>query len=54
MKLQNKIPLYVVAVILVIGGLGGMAVLSIQKRASTEQFKDTASALTVTILNSLE
>jgi signal transduction histidine kinase len=54
MKLQNKIPLYVVAVILVIGGLGSIAILSIQKKASEEQFKETASALTVTILNGLE
>ncbi len=54
MKLQNKIPLYVVMVILVLGGLGSMTVLSIQRQASTNQFQETASALTATILNGLE
>ena len=54
MKLQNKIPLYVVSVILVLGVLGSAAVLSIQRQASTHQFEETASALTATILNGLQ
>ncbi len=54
MRLQTKISLYVVAVMLVVGGLGAAAVYTIQKRASTHQFEETTAALTATILNGLE
>ncbi len=54
MKLQQKIPLYVIAVMLLVGGLGAVALLSSQKSASTQMFEDTSSTLTDTILNSLE
>ncbi len=54
MKLQNKIPLYIVSIILVIGVVGSIAIISVQKRASTRQFEDTASAISINILNGLE
>src|SRR5665811_1997607 len=54
MKLQQKIPLYVVTVMLLVGGVGALALLSSQKQSSTELFSETTSTLTETILNSLE
>ena len=54
MKLQNKIPLYVVAIVLLVGGAGAIAVLSIQRQASTDQFKQTAMALTSAISSTLQ
>ncbi len=54
MKLQNKIPLYVVAIVLLVGGAGAIAVLSIQRQASTDQFEQTAKALTSAISSTLQ
>lgn len=54
MKLQNKIPLYVVLIMLILGSLGVVAVLTIQNRADNRHFEQMASALTATILNGLE
>ncbi|MBI5869618.1 MAG: response regulator [Actinobacteria bacterium] len=54
MKLQQKIPLYVITVMLLVGGMGALALLSSQKQSSTQLFSETASTLTDTILNSLE
>ncbi len=54
MKLQNKIPLYVVLIMLVLGSLGVVAVITIQTRDDNNHFEDMASALTATILNGLE
>jgi len=54
MKLQQKIPLYVITVMLLVGGMGALALLSSQKQSSTRLFSETASTLTDTILNSLE
>ncbi|MHB8791929.1 MAG: response regulator [Thermoleophilia bacterium] len=54
MKLQQKIPLYVITVMLLVGGMGALALLSSQKQSSTHLFSETASTLTDTILNSLE
>ncbi|MHB8859803.1 MAG: response regulator [Thermoleophilia bacterium] len=54
MKLQQKIPLYVIAVMLLVGGLGALALLTSQRSTSTHMFEDTSSTLTDTILNGLE
>jgi len=54
MKLQNKIPLFVVAVMLLVGIMGGVALLSSQEHASTNQFEQTASALNAAVSDSLE
>ncbi|MHB9111271.1 MAG: response regulator [Thermoleophilia bacterium] len=54
MKLQQKIPLYVITIMLLVGGMGSLALLSSQKQSSTRLFEETASTLTDTILNSLE
>src|SRR5665811_1462695 len=54
MKLQQKIPLFVIVIMLMVGGLGGLALLASQKSASTHMFEETTSTLTDTILNSLE
>ena len=54
MKLQQKIPLYVIAVMLLVGGLGALALLASQRNTSTHMFEDTSSTLTDTILNGLE
>ncbi len=54
MKLQQKIPLYVVAVMLLVGGLGAFALLASQRSASTNMFEDAFSVLTRTILNGLD
>ncbi|MDO8736117.1 MAG: response regulator, partial [Thermoleophilia bacterium] len=54
MKLQQKIPLYVITVMLLVGGMGALALLSSQKQSSTRLFEETSSTLTDTILNSLE
>ncbi|MHB8158908.1 MAG: response regulator [Thermoleophilia bacterium] len=54
MKLQQKIPLFIIVILLMVGGLGGLALLASQKSASTHMFEETASTLTDTILNSLE
>jgi diguanylate cyclase (GGDEF)-like protein len=54
MKLQHKIPLYVIAVILLVGGTGAIAILSSQSSASTHQFEETSVVLTDTIRNGLE
>jgi diguanylate cyclase (GGDEF)-like protein len=54
MKLQQKIPLYVIVIMLMVGGLGGLLLLASQKSASTHMFEETASTLTDTILNSLD
>ncbi len=54
MKLQNKIPLYVVLIMLILGSLGVIAVIVIQNRADNRHFEQMASALTATILNGLE
>lgn len=54
MKLQQKIPLYVVAIMLIVGMIGIWPVVTVQKRASVNQFEETASAITTTILSGLE
>ena len=54
MKLQNKIPLYVVIIILLVGLVGSVAIIVVQKQASTHQFEEAARALSASILNGLE
>lgn len=54
MKLQNKIPLYVVTIILLVGVVGSVAIITIQNRASSHQFEETARALSASILSGLE
>ncbi|MFA5809583.1 MAG: ATP-binding protein, partial [Thermoleophilia bacterium] len=54
MKLQHKIPLFVVAVMLLIGTAGGIALLSSQEQASTHQFEETSSVLNTAVRDSLE
>ncbi|MHB9054202.1 MAG: response regulator [Thermoleophilia bacterium] len=54
MKLQQKIPLYVIAVMLLVGGVGALALLTSQRSTTTHMFEDSASTLTDTILNGLE
>ncbi|MFA6002334.1 MAG: ATP-binding protein [Thermoleophilia bacterium] len=54
MKLQQKIPLFVVTVMLLVGTAGGVALLSSQKQASTHQFEETSSALNTAVRDSLE
>jgi len=54
MKLQHKIPLFVVAVMIFAGLLGAVALLSTQRSTSTKMFEDTTATLTDTILNGLE
>lgn len=54
MKLQHKIPLFVVAVMLLVGTAGGVALLSSQEQASTHQFEETSSALNTAVRDSLE
>lgn len=54
MKLQQKIPLYVISIMLIVAVAGIWPVMAVQKRASVSQFEETASALTTTILSGLE
>jgi len=53
-RLQNKIPLYIVLIILLTGAAGAVAIVAIQKQASRHQFEETARALSATIENGLE
>ncbi|HDZ59789.1 MAG TPA: HAMP domain-containing protein, partial [Actinobacteria bacterium] len=54
MKLQNKVPLYVVLIILLTGSAGAVAIIAVQGQASRYQFEETARALSATIQNGLE
>ncbi|MHB0915645.1 MAG: ATP-binding protein [Thermoleophilia bacterium] len=54
MKLQQKIPLYVIAIMLIVAIAGIWPIMAVQKRASVHQFEETASAITTTILSGLE
>lgn len=54
MRLHLKISLWIVAIILVVGGISIYALYAFQRRASVQQFELMARTLTSTILNSLE
>ncbi len=54
MRLHLKISLWIVAIILVVGGVSIYALSAFQRRGSVQQFELMARTLTSTILNSLE
>src|SRR3989304_1256302 len=53
-KLQIKVPLLVIVILLVTGIISGGTMLYLQRRASVTQFEQTATALAKAVQGSLE
>ncbi len=54
MKLQIKVPLLVIVILIVIGIISGGMMLYLQRRASVDQFEHMAMALARAVQGSLE